>query len=68
MPRPRNARPTVKISITTSPTLRDDLDKVVATGYFGHTRSEAAERLLAEAIRNLLKEATLVRKKGVLEM
>jgi hypothetical protein len=40
----------------------EDLNKVVATGYFGNTRSEAAERLLAEAIRNLLREGTLVRK------
>jgi hypothetical protein len=62
MPRSRNAQPTVKVTISTSPALLRDLEKVVATGYFGNTRSEAAERLLAEAIRNLLREGTLVRK------
>ena len=63
MPRSRNAQPTVKVTISTSPALLRDLEIVVATGYFGNTRSEAAERLLAEAIRNLLREGTLVRKK-----
>jgi hypothetical protein len=63
MPRSPNAQPTVKITVTTSPVLQQDLDGVVATGYFGNTRAEAAERLLAEAIRNLLREGTLVRKK-----
>lgn len=63
MPRQPNAQPTVKITITTSPIVQKDLDKVVSTGYFGSTRSEAAERLLAEAIRNLVKEGTVVRKK-----
>jgi cytochrome c-type biogenesis protein CcmE len=62
MPRSRNAQPTVKVTISTSPALFRDLEKVVATGYFGNTRSEAAERLLAEAIRNLIREGTLVRK------
>lgn len=63
MPRKPNPQPAVKVTITTSEVLRKDLDKIVATGYFGNTRAEAAERLLAEAIRNLLKEGTLVRKK-----
>jgi hypothetical protein len=62
MPRSPNARPTVKITITTSPTVQEDLDKVVSTGYFGSTRAEAAERLLAEAMRALFKEETMVRK------
>jgi len=44
------------------------LEKVRATGYFGSTRSEAAERLLAEAIRNLLREGTIVRKQHVVEL
>ncbi len=62
MPRSRNAHPTIKVTISTSPALVRDLEKLVATGYFGNTRSEAAERLLAEAMRNLLREGTLVRK------
>jgi hypothetical protein len=62
MPRSPNTEPTVKVTISTSPALRRDLDKVVATGYFGRTKAEAAERLLAEAIRNLIREGTLVRK------
>jgi hypothetical protein len=63
MPRSPNAQPTVKVTISTSPVLSNDLNMVVATGYFGNTRSEAAERLLAEAIRNLIREGTLIRKK-----
>jgi hypothetical protein len=57
--------PTVTITVRTTPTLRDDLDSVVKSGYFGSTRSEAAERLLGEAVRNLIKEGSLVRKKPV---
>jgi len=63
MPRVPNAQPTVKITITTSQTIQADLEKVVLTGYFGSTRSEAAERLLAEAIRSLIKEGTIIRKR-----
>lgn len=68
MPRPANPNPAIKITITTTQTVRDDLDKIVDTGYFGNTRSEAVERLLAEAIRSLIREGTLVKKERIIQM
>ena len=43
------------------------LDQVVLTGFFGTSRAAAAERLLAEAIRDLLKEGTIQKRKKAFE-
>lgn len=63
-------RPTsnsVVIQITTTPALLAVLDKVVGTGFFGTSRAAAAERLLAEALRGLLREGTIARSQKVLD-
>jgi hypothetical protein len=53
----------VVIQITTTENLVAVLNQVVKTGFFGTSRAAAAERLLAEAIRDLLKEGTIQRRK-----
>lgn len=49
------------IQITTTKPLIKDLDIAVESGYFGNSRAAAAERLLAEALRELKKEKGLIR-------
>jgi hypothetical protein len=68
MAREKNQLTTVQITISTNTVLRDALDKIVLTGYYGNVRAEAAERLLAEAVRSLIKEGTIVRKQRIVRM
>ena len=68
MARERNQMTTVQITISTNTVLRDGLDKIVLTGYYGNNRAEAAERLLAEGVRSLIKEGTIVRTRRVVRM
>jgi hypothetical protein len=64
---PRPCRDSVTIQITTTRTLALDLDAVQQTGYFGTSRAAAAERLLAEAIRAVLTEGILQKRKKAFE-
>ena len=68
MARSKNTLTTVQITISTNRVLRDALDKIVMTGYYGNGHAEAAERLLAEAVRNLIKEGTIIKKHRVVRM
>ncbi len=56
MPRPKNKIKTEQITISTNAVLCGDLDRVVLTGYYGNSRAEAAERLITEGIRHLIRE------------
>jgi hypothetical protein len=53
MARPRNTTETVTITLSTTPQVRSFLDLLVADGTYGKNVAEAAERLLAERIREL---------------
>jgi len=68
MPRPKNRIATEQITISTNAVLCADLDKVVLTGYYGNNRAEAAERLITEAVRHLIREGTILKKDKVTEM
>jgi hypothetical protein len=57
----------VVIQITTTQNLVAVLDQVVKTGFFGTSRAAAAERLLAEAIRDLLREGTIQKRQKAFE-
>ena len=50
----RNQIETVEVKIRTTPQVASYLEKLVDTGLYGKNRSEAAERLLAEALRKLV--------------
>jgi hypothetical protein len=63
----RRCTNSVVIQITTTQNLVAVLDQVVLTGFFGTSRAAAAERLLAEAIRELLKEGTIQKRAKAFE-
>ena len=50
MARPRNITDTVRISLSTSPQVRQFLEELAATGFYGKTAAEVAERLLSRKI------------------
>jgi metal-responsive CopG/Arc/MetJ family transcriptional regulator len=68
MPKPKNKITTQQITISTNTILCEDLDRVVKTGYYGNTRPEAAERLITEAIRHLIREGTILKKNKIVKM
>lgn len=53
MARPRNKADTVTITLSTTPQVRRWLEILVADGSYGKNVAEAAERLIAEKIREL---------------
>jgi len=59
MARPRNSAETVTITLSTTPQVRGYLELLVADGTFGKNVAEAAERLIAEKIRELRGSAAL---------
>jgi len=65
--RQRRVADSVVIQITTTKGLVEVLDEIVRTGFFGNSRAAAAERLLAEAVRGLLKEGTIQKRQKAIE-
>lgn len=55
-----NQIPTKEIKVRTTPRVKADLEKLVETGYFGKTVGEAAELVLKEGLRRLMKEEGLI--------
>lgn len=60
-PKRHRASDSVTMQITTTRIIQRALDRIVQTGLFGNSRAAAAERLLSEGIRALLKEGTILR-------
>ncbi len=54
--RKKNVIPTVRLEISTTEAVIADLTRLVSTGYFGKNSSEAAEQILRERLRSLIKE------------
>ena len=63
MPRKPNDLKTVPIQISTTPPVERYLKELVSTGFYGKNNAEAAERLVAASIQNLVKDGTLVRQR-----
>jgi hypothetical protein len=59
MARKRNHLKTVTLTISTTPPVMGHLEKLVATGLYGKNPAEAAERLVARSIEDLLQNGTL---------
>lgn len=57
----RRSDDSVTMQITTTRIIQRALDRIVQTGLYGNSRAAAAERLLSEGIRQLLKEGTILR-------
>ncbi len=49
--RKKNAIPTTKLPLSTTAAVLADLQRLVTTGYFGKTPTEAAELILRERLR-----------------
>lgn len=62
MPRPRNQLKTVSITVSTTQTVVDYLEMLVESGLYGKNPAEAAERLIAFGIEELVQRGTLDRK------
>jgi hypothetical protein len=56
MARPKNILKTVTLTISTNQPLMDNLENLVLSGSFGKSSPEAAERLIAKGIQELLKD------------
>jgi hypothetical protein len=64
MARKPNSVSTVTITISTTEGIQQHLEDLVAGGLFGKNPAEAAERLVARGIENLLRDGTLSRSKS----
>lgn len=61
MARQKNSVETAQITISTTPMIRDYLEQLTAGGLYGKSPAEAAERLISERIKQLIKEEELNR-------
>jgi hypothetical protein len=61
MGKPRNPVQSEKLLITTTPQVRLYLEELAAGGLYGKNANEAAERLLAGAIEERIREGTIKR-------
>lgn len=64
MARSRNLLPTVTITLSTNPQIKAYLSELVPSGLYGNNEADAAERLLARAVEQLIREGSLKRKAG----
>ncbi len=56
MPRPKNTTETVQITISTTPQVKELLEELSRTGFFGKNAADTAHSLLKEKIRELQKD------------
>lgn len=61
MPRRKNKIETKTLTVATTPRVHAQLEALVQTGYFGKSAPEAAERILAETLREMEVEGQLSR-------
>ncbi len=61
MPRKQNSVTTVQVTVSTTPALKRYLAALVATGLYGKTEAEAAERLIAQGVERALTTGTISR-------
>jgi len=64
MARPPNLLPTVTITLSTNPQIKAYLSELVPSGLYGNNEADAAERLLARAVEQLIRDGSLKRKKS----
>lgn len=62
MARSPNLLPTVTITLSTNPQIKEYLSELVPSGLYGNNEADAAERLLARAVEQLIREGSLKRK------
>jgi hypothetical protein len=62
MPRPKNQLETVSITLSTTRPVVDYLERLVESGLYGKNPAEAAERLVALGIEDLIRRDLLARR------
>jgi hypothetical protein len=60
--RPKNRLPSEEITISTNPQILGYLHELVDSGFFGNNEAEAAERLIARTIEQLVDDGKLERR------
>jgi hypothetical protein len=61
MPRPKNQLETVSLTLSTTRPVVDYLERLVESGLYGKNPAEAAERLIAQGIEDLIRRDLLAR-------
>lgn len=61
MARTKNQLETASVTLSTTPPVLAYLKQLVASGLYGKSPPEAAERLVAQGIERLIREGTLTR-------
>jgi len=56
MARPKNTLETIQITISTTPQVKESLQQLTETGFYGKNAADTANALLKERIRELLKQ------------
>jgi hypothetical protein len=64
MARSPNLLPTATITVSTNPQIKAYLSELVPSGLYGNNEADAAERLLARAVEQLIRDGSLKRKKA----
>lgn len=59
MPKARNILDTEQFTISTTPQITAYLEQLVLTGFYGKNYAEAAERLVADALRGFVETGRL---------
>ena len=60
--RAQNLHPSVQITLSTTPTIRDYLSALVSTGLYGKNPAEAAERLVSKGIEQAISAGTIMKR------
>ena len=59
MPRPKNTLETVQITISTTLQVKESLQQLTETGFYGKNAADTAHALLKERIRELIQQGQL---------
>ncbi|MCP5540214.1 MAG: hypothetical protein H7A53_09690 [Akkermansiaceae bacterium] len=56
MARPKNTLDTIQVTISTTPQVKDLLERLTETGFYGKNAADTAHALLKEKLRELLEK------------
>ncbi len=59
MARPKNTLETIQITISTTPQVKESLQQLTETGFYGKNAADTAHALLKERIRELMQQGQM---------
>jgi hypothetical protein len=62
MPRPKNTLETIQITISTTPQVKESLQQLTESGFYGKNAADTANALLKERIRELMQQGQMPKK------